>query len=147
MRITKEILIEYEDRREEIKHLEAKIEQMEGKTKTTVKDTVKGSAKNYPYQESHFVIEGEDQGLKTRLLLNKAQLEVWRDELIELQNKAEEFIESIDRSEIRLMFRLYYLEGMTWNQVAHRMNNMFPKRGYTEDSCRMKNNRFFEKNS
>ena len=74
------------------------------------------------------------------------QLEQREAELVELTVQAEEYISSIEKSELRIMFRLYYLDGLTWNQVAHRMNWAFPKKKYTEDGCRMRNNRFFEKN-
>ena len=62
------------------------------------------------------------------------------EELLELTNQAEEYIESIKKSEIRIMFRMYYIEGLTWNQVAHQMNEMFSrtKRIYTENSCNLK---------
>ena len=33
------------------------------------------------------------------------------DELLELTNQIEEYIESIKKSEIRIMFRMYYIEG------------------------------------
>ena len=70
------------------------------------------------------------------------------EELLELTNQAEEYIESIEKSELRIMFRLYYIEGLTWAQVAHRMNKLFPKRkvAYTEENCRKRNFRFFEEN-
>lgn len=70
------------------------------------------------------------------------------NELLELMNQAEEYINSIEKSELRMMFRLYYIDGMTWVQVAYKMNRMHPKRkiAYTEDSCRMRNTRFFQEN-
>ena len=68
-------------------------------------------------------------------------------ELLELTCQVEEYIESIEKSDLRIMFRLYYLDGLPWIKVAAAMNRMFPKKKvpYTEDSCRMRNNRFFEK--
>ena len=70
------------------------------------------------------------------------------NELLELMNQAEEYINSIEKSELRMMFRFYYIDGMTWLQVAHKMNQLHPKRrvAYTEDSCRMRNTRFFQEN-
>ena len=67
-------------------------------------------------------------------------------ELLELTTKAGEYIEAIKKPDLRIMFRFYYLEGLTWIQVAYRLNRMFPKRRvkYTEDGCRMRNSRFFE---
>ena len=59
----------------------------------------------------------------------------------------EEYIEKIDKADLRIMFRLYYIDGYSWVKVANSMNSMFSKKKvpYTEDSCRMRNNRFFEK--
>ena len=66
---------------------------------------------------------------------------------LELTNQIEEYIESIKKSEIRIMFRMYYIEGLTWTQVAMRMNNLFPKRkiAYTEENCQKRKDRFFSK--
>ena len=68
-------------------------------------------------------------------------------ELLELTNQAEEYIETIPKSELRIIFRLYYIDDLTWYQVALKMNQKFPKRRikYTEDNCRMRHNRFLEK--
>ena len=86
-----------------------------------------------------------DQKQKSRKRL-KRLLEEKEKELLELTCQAEEYIESIPKSELRTMFRLYYIDGLTWVQVAHRMNAMFPKRRtkYTEDNCWRRNQRFFE---
>lgn len=74
-------------------------------------------------------------------------MEVKEAELLELTCQAEEYIESIEKAELRIMFRLYYIDGLPWIRVAAAMNRMFPKKAipYTEDSCRMRNNRYFEK--
>ena len=98
----------------------------------------------------HFKVTGfptpEHAKVKQLLISRRQRLRMKEDELLELTNQIEEYIESIKKSEIRIMFRMYYIEGLTWNQVAHQMNEMFSgtKRIYTENSCRMKGNRFFE---
>ena len=98
----------------------------------------------------HYIVEGfpvPEYNRKMMLLRSrKAMLEEKEAELLELTNQAEEYIASIKKSELRIMFRLYYIDGLTWVQVAHRMNRMFPKRriAYTEDNCRKRNARFFE---
>ena len=68
-------------------------------------------------------------------------------ELLELTCQAEEYIQSIEKADLRIMFRLYYIDGLPWIKVADAMNRMFPKKKvpHTEDSCRMRNNRFFDK--
>ena len=65
--------------------------------------------------------------------------------LLELTSEAEKYIESIPSSELRIMLRLYYIDNLNWVQVAWRMNDMFPKKNYTDDSCRCKHNRYLEK--
>ena len=77
---------------------------------------------------------------------NKALLEFKEAELLELMTEAEKFIEGIEKSEVRIMFRLYYIDGLPWWKVAMKMNNLFPRRRieFTEDSCRMRNTRFLE---
>lgn len=149
----KNILIQYCDMKEEIKDLRRRIHELEKqidrvKEEGTVKDTVSGGMGG----TQHFVVEGfpvPEYNRKTMLLRSrKAMLEEKEAELLELTNQVEEYIGSIEKSELRIMFRLYYIDGLTWIQVAHRMNQMFPKRrkAYTEDSCRMRNTRFFEEN-
>lgn len=149
----KNILIQYCDMKEEIKDLRRRIHELEKqidriKEEGAVKDTVSGGMGG----TQHFVVEGfpvPEYNRKMLLLRSrKAMLEEKEAELLELTNQVEEYIGSIEKSELRIMFRLYYIDGLTWIQVAHRMNQMFPKRrkAYTEDSCRMRNTRFFEEN-
>ena len=56
--------------------------------------------------------------------------------------QVDEYIETIEKSELRIIFRLYYIDDMSWVQVALKMNQMFPKRKvkYTENNCRMRHN-------
>lgn len=77
----------------------------------------------------------------------QAKLEMLETDLIEKQLQVEEYIQTIDKSELRLMFRLYYIDSLTWYQVALKMNQMFPKRKikYTDDNCRKRHDRFLEK--
>ncbi len=41
-------------------------------------------------------------------------LEIKEMELLELMTQAEEYIESVPKSEVRTMFRLYYIDGLPW---------------------------------
>ena len=149
--LEKSVLIQYCDMQAEIKELrrlikmtEEKIEKIE--REGAVSDVVSGGMGGI----QHFTVEGFPvpgyTKAKNLLISRKQRLKMKEEELLELTNQAEEYIESIEKSELRIMFRLYYIEGLTWNQVAHQMNEMFSrtKRIYTENSCRMKGNRFFE---
>lgn len=83
---------------------------------------------------------------KDLLLSRKARLRRRAEKSLELTNSVEKFIGSIEKDEIRTMFRFYYIEGLTWQQVAMEMNELFPKRkiAYTEENCRARNARFFK---
>ena len=76
-----------------------------------------------------------------------ALLEQLEADLLEKQNEVEEYIQQIEKSEIRTMFRLYYIDDLPWYKVAIRMNQMFPNRRikYTEDNCKQKHKRYFDK--
>lgn len=66
--------------------------------------------------------------------------------LLDLACQLEESIQNIGQSELRIMLRLYYLDGLTWKKVAMKMNRMLPGKyiSYTEDSCRMRIKRFLK---
>ena len=148
------ILVEYADMLEEIKDLRRRIQEDQKKidqlSQTIVSDSVtcgkKGKKplrtvkiKGFPNMEINRRI-GLLKKRKTKLILLES-------DLLEKQIQVEEYIDGIDKSELRMMFRLYYLDNLTWYQVALQMNQVFPKRRikYTEDSCRMRNKRYFEK--
>lgn len=147
----KSILIEYCDLKAEIEGIRVLIRITEERLRKieeegVVSDVVSGGIGG----EQHFKVTGfpEPRYAKEKALLKsrRQRLKMKEEELLELTNQAEEYIESISKSEIRIMLRLYYIENLTWAQVAMRMNSLFPKRkiSYTEDGCRMKNKRFFE---
>lgn len=146
----KEVLIQYCEMKEEIRDIRKRIKELDKflSEPHRVSDTVKGTRRDgtigsikvtgYPVPEYY-----RKQALRERY---KKLLEQKETELLELTCQAEEFIEGIPKSEVRIMFRLYYLDGLPWWKVAQAMNRMFPKRRvkFTEDGCRMRNNRFFE---
>lgn len=149
----KNVLIQYADMIEEVKDIRKRILQTEKQIamieeEGTVKDTVSGGMGGI----QHFVVEGMPvpELRRKKLLLNKrkAMLIEKENELLELMNQAEEYINSIEKSELRTIFRLYYIDGMTWTQVAHRMNAMHPKRriAYNEKNLQKRNERFFAEN-
>ena len=151
--LEKSVLIQYCDMQAEIKELrrlikmtEEKIEKIE--REGAVSDVVSGGIGGI----QHFTVEGFPvpgyTKAKNLLISRKQRLKMKEEELLELTNQAEEYIESIEKSELRIVFRLYYIEGLTWAQVAHRMNSLFPKRAkaYNEKNCQKRNERFFQEN-
>ena len=67
--------------------------------------------------------------------------------LLELQTRVEEYISGLEYIEMRNILTLYYVEDMTWIQVAHGMNRIYQSKNrcYTDSSCRQKHDRFLEK--
>ena len=152
MPLDKEVLIQYCEMKEEIKDIRRRIQKLDKFLSQShqVSDTVKGTRRDgtigsikvtgYPVPEHY-----RKMAIRERY---KDLLEKKETELLELTCQAEEYIESIPKSELRIMFRLYYIDGLPWWKVAQAMNRMLPKRRvkFTENSCRMRNNRFFEEN-
>ena len=146
----KEILVQYCEMREEIKDLRKRIQKLDRflENPPVVADVVKGTRRDGTIgpikitgiPEPEYV---RKQGIRERY---RKMLELKEAELLELTCQAEEYIQGIEKADLRIMFRLYYIDGLTWVQVAHRMNAMFPKRRvkYTEDNCWRRNQRFFE---
>ena len=150
----KNILSEYADMKEEIKDLRRRIaddqKRIDQLRRTIVTDSVScGKKGKKPIRTVK--IKGFPQvEIERRVALmekRQAKLEMLETDLIEKQLQVEEYIQSIDKSELRIMFRLYYIDSLTWYQVALRMNQMFPKRKikYTDDNCRKRHDRFLEK--
>ena len=134
--------IQYSEVKEEIKDIRKRIVKLEKflSAPHQVADTVKGSRRDGTY--GNIRITGYPV---PEFYSKKKMLELLKDRL--KTKEVEEDIESIDKSDLRIMFRLYYLDGLPWIKVAQKMNDLFPRKRvpYSEDSCRMRNNRFFAK--
>lgn len=148
------ILVEYVDMLEEIKDLKRRIQDDQKKinqlSQTIVSDSVTCGKKGKKPLRTVKIKGFPNMEINRRIGLlkkRKAKMMLLESDLLEKQIQVEEYIDGIDKSELRMMFRLYYLDNLTWYQVALQMNQVFPKRRikYTEDSCRMRNKRYFEK--
>ena len=153
METSKDILVQYCEMREEIKDLRDRIDRDQRRLdrireEGIVSDTVRGTRKDGtigPIKITGFPVpeyEAAEAMLKKRI----AKLGILEDELQEAVSAVDDYIAAIPKSDLRQMFRLYYLDDLTWRQVANSMNARFPKRRikYTEDSCRKRHDRFLE---
>lgn len=140
--MNKNILVQYADLKEEVKELHNKIDRLEQqimqiKEEGTVKDSVKGGLGGI----QHFTVEGfptTNYNKKTNLLKKQRLLLKKREEkLLELLSQTEEFINSIEDSQMRRIINLRIIEDMTWQQVANRL-----KGRNTADGVRMRFERF-----
>ncbi|MEY8283232.1 hypothetical protein AALA13_05275 [Lachnospiraceae bacterium 50-23] len=150
----KNVLVEYADMKEEIKDLRRRIEkdrrELERLNKVVVTDSVtcgKKGKKPLGTVTIRGVSVGSIQRKNAALEKNIALLEESEISLLKKQTQVEEYIQQIEKSELRIMFRLYYIDNLPWYKVAMHMNQIFPKRRikYTEDNCRIRHNRFLEK--
>ena len=144
------VLIQYLEMKEEIKDIRNRIKKIEREIENleVVSDTVRGTRKDGtigPIKITGYPTPAYYKK-KNLLILYKQKLQEREEELLQLTIQAEEYIGKIKKSELRIMARLYFVDGLTWIQVAHQMNHMFPNRkiAYTEDSCRMRMTRFLE---
>ena len=151
--LEKEILMEYADMKVEVKNLRRRIEkdrsQLWELENSIVTDSVSRGKKGKKSLGSVKItgkpdglIERKRQQLKRKIALQE-QLEV---ELLEKQTQAEEFIQTVEKSEMRTMLRFYFIDDLTYAQTAERMNALYPKRRirYTDENVKKKIQRFFQ---
>ncbi len=155
MEVTKDILIQYCELREEIKDLRERIDKDELRLQKieeegVVSDTVTGTRADGTIGSikiTGFPIP-EYSTVKAMLKKRIAKLQIMENELHEAVSAVDDFINAIPKSDLRQMFQFYYIDDMTWRRVAANMNKRFPNRriSYTEESCRKRHDRFLEKN-
>ena len=147
----KEILVQYCEMKEEIKDLRQRIMKLDKclEHPPIVADTVTGSRKDLTI--GPIKVTGIPDPIYVRKQTARERyrkiLELKEAELLELTTRAEEYIDSIEKSELRIMFRLYFIDGLSDAKVADRMNRMFPKRKkkYTDENVKKRRQRYFEK--
>ena len=150
----KEILIQYAAIKEEVKDLIRRIDADEKRLKRideegVVADTVKGTRRDGTIGPIRIEGYPEAEHWKVKAMMKRRleRLKIKEDELLEAVNAVDDFISAIPKSELRMMFRLYYIDDLTWDMVAMKMNHSFPKRriSYTKDNCRKRHDRYLEK--
>lgn len=153
MKQDRRILEEYTEIRAELKDLRKRIERQQDSLdklrETVMADTVScGKKGKKPIRTVR--IQGIPRGLIERkedaLEKNLKLLELREIELLEMQTKAEEYIESIPKSELRTIFRFFFIDDMTYARTAMQMNALHPDREvkYTDENIKKKIQRFFE---
>lgn len=127
----KDKLVQYCDLQKEIKNLEKRIERLE-KQSEIVADVVQ---KGY---KGRAVIRGIDQVRIYKLNKLKQVLQKRYDMCLEMQTEIEEYINNIEKSDIRQIFEYRYIDNMNWIQIGHIMQS-------TQDAVRVKHDRYLEK--
>ena len=146
MRIDKTALEQYISIKEEIADLERRIfndrKEIKKLEKQIVSDTVTGSREDLTIGPiavngiAERLIEKKRERISARLIKQHQ----FKEELEETRVEIEDYIQTIENSEIRRIARYRYIDDLEWQQVAVRMG-----KGYSEGSCRKKIERFLKK--
>jgi len=118
----KELLKQYNDLQEEIKDLKKKIDKLSDFK--IERDKVTGSDSEFPYIKRSFTIEGYNIQNLDRLNELKELLIDRKIKCEELKLQIEKFISNIPDSRTRRIFQYRYIDGLTWLQIAMRMNKV-----------------------
>ena len=125
----KNTLMQYCDLKREIKKLEKRIERLQQQSEI-VSDIVQNGYKR------HAVISGYDLKRSEKLHKLEEIIKIRYDKALAMQTQIENFINTIQRSDIRQIFEHRYIENMNWVQIQIEM-------GYEhEDTARRKHDRF-----
>jgi DNA-directed RNA polymerase specialized sigma24 family protein len=137
----KKILEDYIDACENIKDIEKQIQQLKKRKKTVIQTSVSGSNPNFPYEKTHFKVQGVQFSYADDAMLRseEAILEERKANARELKLRVEQWMNTIPNRMQRII-RYKIFDGMTWEQVAQRIG-----RNTTGEGLRMEYNRFMEK--
>ena len=149
----KKVLSEYADMKEEIKDLRRRIDAdmkaLDKLNRSIVTDSVTCGKKGRKPLRTVKVqgrpvsaIERRQAALEKRLQL----LEELEASLVEKQVQVEENISKMEKSELRIMFRFYFIDDLSYPKVAMEMNKLFPKRKkkYTDENVKKKIQRYLK---
>lgn len=149
------ILEEFSEVKEEIKDLECRIEkakrELDNLESMIVIDSVTRGKKGKKTLGT-VRITGRPTTYITRkqkyLEQSMKRLDLLRLKLLRTQEQAEEYINGIEKSELRMIFRLYFVDDLSYAKVALKMNQAFPKRKikYTDENVKKRIERFLKKN-
>ncbi len=119
MDITKELLLEYRNKKQEIKELEYRLNNRYKEESMLGNDVIFDYSKGYPMPQSVVGFDSKRyEYLQNRDRNKKAKLE-------KECRAMEDFVEEIESSEIRRIFRLYFIEGEkkpTQSEIAWKLH-------------------------
>ena len=113
------------------------VENEERIRESTLRDSVRGSSSEFPYNLHTVSVEGlKNSGDNSRLLKRQ-------DELRRMKQRIEDFIDNIPDSLTRRIFRMRYIEGEvrpSWQWIAFKVGG-----GNSADGTRKRHDRFLGK--
>lgn len=139
--MNKDILTQYVDACCLIQETEEDIRRLRRKKEGSIHDVVSGSNREFPYQQTHFHLEGTQF-----TYLDDMKLRSYQDILQERKRKAEQIkleVETIMNDlppRMQRIIRFRFFDGLSWQKTAARIGS-----GTTADSLRMEFERFLSK--
>lgn len=134
--MTKEELEQYSKLKKEITYLENKINKLEQKNPISSDSVQIGFVGKRKKIGS---ISGIDVKHQSRLTKYRDKLQLFNLQLEHKREEIEDFIESIQDADLRLIIRYRYEDGFSWIKIMHLMEYE------SESNAKMKAERFFEK--
>ncbi len=137
----KQELTEINQLKKEINLLRQKLQELSfGDSETVVADRVKGSMAQFPYIPRTFTIVGREE-MSEECLEQRNQMAMKirnrTQELMKKVNKAFQFIDSIQDSNVRQILTYRYIDGLTWEQTGECMS-------YSWETVRKKHDKFLK---
>lgn len=117
-----EELEEYQKIKKEIKLLDEEIKKEKRKEIPIVLGTVRGSMHDFPYLEKRTVVEMYEPGMsdeKNKLIKMRQKK---KQELEYVAYQIESYIDEVPDSEMRMILKMRYIDGLTQDKIARRIN-------------------------
>lgn len=109
--------VRYRELKAQCQKLARQVDYLECQHETATREKVKGSLPYFPYTEQNYSVVG--------IINNTAKIEAKRDTLdemmaegVKLLERLTGFLQMVDDEEVRETLELYYIDGLTYSQVA-----------------------------
>ena len=124
--MTEAELMQYRLIKNEIDDLDFRIKQMDKQKDRLITDKVTGSSKEFPYTMQHFNVTGIDEEEHNLRIRKINELQRKRNkkllELIEKETEMHDYIYSIHDSEIRQIFTMRFIDGLTQDDIGYKVH-------------------------
>lgn len=120
--MTKQELRNYISLKGEIAELRQELAELE-RTAPVVTDTVQGSTPEAPYTLHAVTVSGIDPKAAKAINEKRRRLRFLIDRCETQREEIRAWIDQIPDSTVRRIFRLRYMRGLSWVQIAHRLDS------------------------
>lgn len=120
--MTEKELKQYRNIIKEIKDLDNRINQLYDKEIGSVSAKVKGSSRSFPYTEvrtSVIIDDPKEVAARNRLIASRRQK---KEQLQNITLEIERFVDDIEDSELRLIFKYRFIDGMKLSDIGEEIS-------------------------